>query len=424
MAAGPGSAPYNALPEETTIAVHADVDYSFGASVQVNDDDPGDDVLTVRLEVGEGALRLGSRPDGLAIDYSETITRDDVEYARLITLEGAASLVNAALTGLTYRAPLYEGEYSDRTRLSIVTGDGVREDRDELHVEITSADVVSHVAPINAVTTDTLDVDFGGTYRFGGASPSGDPIEIADADASPDEDLVVTLRVDFGELVFPYETDDPPFDVFIQYFPSEGSGYWELSGSAAAITDALAGLEYRSSATAYHETETLYIETVDGDHLVDADQIHFNILHTLTPVPADISYEDTPAADEGFLEECGYLDTSVACPKFVLVGGTWIEPDPEELGDGANFVEGESEVEGPVFDQMRVGEYGTLYVDSYSGAYRYVPNGAAINGAKTVETDPFEIEVHDLSGTSTAIEGESLNGFEEETCSPAATAIL
>ena len=115
---------------------------------------------------------------------------------------------------------------------------------------------------------------------------------------------------------------------------------------------------------------------------------------SVTPTPADISYEDT-AADNSFPDEGGTLDAVVSWPEFKLVGGTWIGPSSEELGWGANFFEGEPEVEGPVFDWMRAGHFGTLYLDSWSGDYLYVPNDNAINGAKDTRSDDFEIEIYD-----------------------------
>ena len=52
------------------------------------------------------------------------------------------------------------------------------------------------------------------------------------------------------------------------------------------------------------------------------------------------------------------------------------------------------------FTHSRTGSYGTLYVNSSSGAYRYVPNDSAIEGLKTNTSEDFTLSVSD--GTASA----------------------
>ena len=52
------------------------------------------------------------------------------------------------------------------------------------------------------------------------------------------------------------------------------------------------------------------------------------------------------------------------------------------------------------FTHSRTGSYGTLYIDSGSGAYRYVPNDSAIEGLKTNASEDFTLSVSD--GTASA----------------------
>jgi VCBS repeat-containing protein len=61
------------------------------------------------------------------------------------------------------------------------------------------------------------------------------------------------------------------------------------------------------------------------------------------------------------------------------------------IGAAAN----ETILEGVAYDLSKPGPYGTLYVNSTSGAYTFVPNSVAINALKSPSTDGFVITVSD-----------------------------
>ena len=50
---------------------------------------------------------------------------------------------------------------------------------------------------------------------------------------------------------------------------------------------------------------------------------------------------------------------------------------------------------GVTYDVSKAGSYGTLYVNSATGAYDFVPNNAAINALSTTATDNFTVTVSD-----------------------------
>ena len=52
------------------------------------------------------------------------------------------------------------------------------------------------------------------------------------------------------------------------------------------------------------------------------------------------------------------------------------------------------------FTHARAGTYGTLYINSVTGVYRYIPNDSAVEGATTSQTDSFTVSVSD--GTASA----------------------
>ncbi|KXL54230.1 endo-1,4-beta-xylanase A precursor [Anaerotignum neopropionicum] len=65
---------------------------------------------------------------------------------------------------------------------------------------------------------------------------------------------------------------------------------------------------------------------------------------------------------------------------------------------------GSWEIEGKTYDASKAGTYGTLYVDSGSGEYVYVPNNGAINGTIENESETFTVTAtdnSDLAGSAT-----------------------
>ena len=56
---------------------------------------------------------------------------------------------------------------------------------------------------------------------------------------------------------------------------------------------------------------------------------------------------------------------------------------------------GNTVLDGIVYDVSQVGDYGTLYVSSATGAYTFVPDDAAINALKAPATESFVVTVSD-----------------------------
>ncbi|MDM9626773.1 VCBS domain-containing protein [Rhizobium sp. S152] len=90
--------------------------------------------------------------------------------------------------------------------------------------------------------------------------------------------------------------------------------------------------------------------------------------------------------------------------RFSAVRGSLVSTD-RDAGDTARYgVEGAWRglfaVGGTLYDTAKDGRYGTLYVDSKTGAYIYVPDGDAIEARKTDTSENFTIKVTDGSGAS------------------------
>ena len=65
------------------------------------------------------------------------------------------------------------------------------------------------------------------------------------------------------------------------------------------------------------------------------------------------------------------------------------------------------------FTHSRAGSYGTLYIDSGTGAYRYVPNDAAIEGLKSNASEDFTLSVSDGTASASQTLTASITGADD-----------
>ena len=95
----------------------------------------------------------------------------------------------------------------------------------------------------------------------------------------------------------------------------------------------------------------------------------------------------------------GPIETdTVAFDLFTATTGTFVASAPN--GAALTFgisggTAGSTVVDGKTFDVSETGPFGTLYVDSASGAYTFVPDSGAINALKAPTTTSFTITVSD-----------------------------
>jgi VCBS repeat-containing protein len=112
--------------------------------------------------------------------------------------------------------------------------------------------------------------------------------------------------------------------------------------------------------------------------------INFNKIPTLTP-PPPITYEDT-ANDDSFLNTSATLTAT-------------------DLGDTLTYsingqVSENNTIDSVSYDRKQVGTYGTLYLNSATGAYVFVPNDGAIEGLKSNDSEGFTLTVTDSFGAT------------------------
>jgi VCBS repeat-containing protein len=91
------------------------------------------------------------------------------------------------------------------------------------------------------------------------------------------------------------------------------------------------------------------------------------------------------------------IDTTVF-DVFTATSGTFLASSPNSatLTFGINGgPAGNTAIDGRTYDVSKVGPYGTLYVDSTTGAYTFVPNNDAINALVEPTTTDFTVTVSD-----------------------------
>ena len=92
------------------------------------------------------------------------------------------------------------------------------------------------------------------------------------------------------------------------------------------------------------------------------------------------------------------IDTTVF-DVFTATSGTFLASSPNSgatLTFGINGgTAGSTVIDGLTYDVSKAGPYGTLYVDSTTGAYTFVPNNDAINALVAPTTTDFTITVSD-----------------------------
>ncbi|NBO83548.1 MAG: hypothetical protein EBU75_12235, partial [Betaproteobacteria bacterium] len=112
---------------------------------------------------------------------------------------------------------------------------------------------------------------------------------------------------------------------------------------------------------------------------------------------------DTPVLDT--VSGASYNDTLSDDPSFAAITGKLTGSD-RDAGDQVRFeLQGSSTVTvsgGSGFDLEKSSTYGTFYLNSTTGDYKFVPNDAAIEALKTTATVGFVVNATDGSGADSA----------------------
>ena len=237
-------APVNTVPAAQSVNEDAVLPI---AGVSVADPDVGP--LTTTLTVTNGILNVTA---GAGVTGNGTAT---------VTITGTAAEINTALAGLTYTGNL---NFNGSDTLTITTGDGTAQDIDTVAITVNAV----NDAPVNTVPgAQTVNEDM--ALPIAGVS-------VADVDGGT---LTTTLTVTSGTLSV---TAGPGVT-------GNGTGSVAITGTAAKINTALAGLTYTGNLD-FNGSDTLTVTTGDGT-AQDIDTVAI----TVNPV-ADAPVNTVPAA--------------------------------------------------------------------------------------------------------------------------------
>ena len=158
-------------------------------------------------------------------------------------------------------------------------------------------------------------------------------------------------------------------------------------------------------------TETFTVRVTDQNGASDTHDVTITITGTNdAPVLAAVSdktYADTEAADD-FAVDSGTLE-AVDPDDTVTFGIT----DGTEASGSVEIDEDGNGVVSFGYDVSKAGTYGTLYLDSASGEYVYVPDDAAINALTGTVTESFTFTAGDGEATDTTTYTVTLNGAND-----------
>ena len=147
----------------------------------------------------------------------------------------------------------------------------------------------------------------------------------------------------------------------------------------------------------------------DFDHLAVGDSVVVTVSYTIedehgasSSSTIDITVTGTNDAPELSASLTGhtYLDTS-ADDSFGNVSGTLSTDDPDDDDTAAYSIDGGvADDSRPGFNISSSSAYGTLYLDSTTGAYEFVPADGTIEGLKSDDSVSFTLTVTDSQGAS------------------------
>ncbi len=129
------------------------------------------------------------------------------------------------------------------------------------------------------------------------------------------------------------------------------------------------------------------LTVTDGQGATDSETLTINL----------DGANDTP--ELGAVTDASYNDTA-ANDSFANVTGTLTSTDRDSPETATYSVAGQVASVEPGFNQQVASAYGTLYLNSGTGAYKFVPNDAAIEGLKTTAHVDFVVTVTDGSSAT------------------------
>ncbi len=378
-----------------------------------------EDVLAIRNE-GTGAGEIGI--SGATVSYAGTaigtFTGGSSTNDLVITLNGNANAaaVQALVRNLTYNnSNTGDITTTSRTvRITVNDGDGGTSSNADITASITGVNDAPTYSFTGASPTYTengtaADVYSSATVGAVESSQSIDQVTMTVSNVSDGSSEILAIDGSDVALTNGNSVTTSTNGMTVAVTVSSGTATITISKSggisSAAAQTLLDGITYRNTSenptTASNRVITVTgIRDTGGTTNSGADTATPNATSTITvtavndtPVvtaPTAISLTDTSASDT-FSNQTGTLSASDAEGTTLTYGIT------------SGTTGGSTSISSITYDVSRTGTYGTLYLNSSTGQYVYVPNASAINALAGNTSESFTVSASDgsLSGTQT-----------------------
>src|SRR5262245_16908162 len=229
-AAPPNAPPVNTVPGAQSVAEDTALPIS-GVSVA----DVDSSALTTTLSVSSGTIHV---TPGAGVSGNDTAN---------VTITGTAAQINAALAGLSYTGSL---NFNGADTLTIATSDTIATDTDTIAITVNAV----NDAPVNTVPGAQSVAEDTALHIAG--------VSVADVDRNG---LTTTLNVSSGTIHV----------IAGAGVTGNGTASVTITGTAAQINTALAGLSYTGSLN-FSGADTLTVKTTDGT-ATDTDTIAITV---------------------------------------------------------------------------------------------------------------------------------------------------
>ncbi len=332
----------------------ADDSFSAVTGTLSRDDRDSGDSATYSVTGGSAGTPISGFDIARSTDYGTLYLNSATGAYSFVPNDGAIEGLKTAATQ-SFTFTVTDGSGATDTKTLTITLDGAND------TPVLTASVTAHTftdtaaddsfsAVTGTLSRDDRDSGDSATYSVSGGS-AGTPISGFD----------IARSTDYGTLYLNSATGAYTF------IPNDGA----IEGLKTAATQSFTFTVTDGSGAT--DTKTLTI-TLDGA----------NDTPVLTASVTAHTFTDTAADD-----------------SFSAVTGT-LSRDDRDSGDSAVYSVTGGSAGTPIsgFDIARSTDYGTLYLNSTTGAYTFIPNDGAIEGLKTAATQSFTFTVTDGSGAT------------------------
>ncbi|NBS91514.1 hypothetical protein EBS67_16195, partial [bacterium] len=320
----------------------------------------------------------------------------------VLALSGNATLAQyqAALRSVTYNSTSEDSTVNSSRISRAITWVVIDANSDAVGAQ-TSLDVTSTV---NLIAINDAPVVTAGAilaYTENAAAAIIDAtITIADADDTHISSATVTITSVVTGDVLGFATQNGITGVY-----TSGTGVLVLSGTAtlAQYEAALRSVTYLSTNDDPTLGNTRLTRTITWIAMdANSDIVGATTSATVTSTVNIAARNDAPVLTLS-LSSTTYVDTA-ALDVFANVAGTLATYDVDTADTNLYSISGQTAGTFVIglnsYDLSKVGTYGTLYLDSVSGAYEFVPNSIAINARTSNSSESFTLVTTDNNNAS------------------------